>query len=44
MTHPLIPQIIELAAPIVQEMGLEVVDVVFQTNKRPPFCGLTFAI
>lgn len=36
MTHPLIPQIIDLAAPIVQEMGLEVVDVVFQTNKRPP--------
>ncbi|MDJ0508714.1 MAG: ribosome maturation factor RimP [Crocosphaera sp.] len=36
MTHPLIPQIIELATPIVQEMGLEVVDVVFQTNKRPP--------
>lgn len=36
MTHPLIPQIIELATPIVEEMGLEVVDVVFQTNKRPP--------
>ncbi len=36
MTHPLIPQIIELVTPIVQEMGLEVVDVVFQTNKRPP--------
>ncbi|MGK7883689.1 MAG: ribosome maturation factor RimP [Crocosphaera sp.] len=36
MTHPLIPQIIDLATPIVQEMGLEIVDVVFQTNKRPP--------
>ncbi|MDJ0601944.1 MAG: ribosome maturation factor RimP [Crocosphaera sp.] len=36
MTHPLIPQIIDLATPIVQEMGLEVVDVVFQTNQRPP--------
>ncbi|MGK7957903.1 MAG: ribosome maturation factor RimP [Crocosphaera sp.] len=36
MTHPLIPQIIDLATPIVQEMGLDVVDVVFQTNKRPP--------
>jgi ribosome maturation factor RimP len=36
MTHPLIPQIIDLATPIVQEMGLEVVDAVFQTNKRPP--------
>ena len=36
MTHPLIPQIIDLVTPIVQEMGIEVVDVVFQTNKRPP--------
>ncbi len=40
MTHPLIPQIIDLASPIVQEMGLEVVDVVFQTNKRPPILRL----
>ena len=36
MTHPLIPKIIDLTTPIAQEMGLEVVDVVFQTNKRPP--------
>ena len=36
MTHPLIPQIIDLATPIVQAMEIEVVDVVFQTNKRPP--------
>ncbi|MFW6358339.1 MAG: ribosome maturation factor RimP [Chroococcales cyanobacterium] len=36
MTHPLIPQIIELATPIAEELGLEVVDAVFQTNKRPP--------
>jgi ribosome maturation factor RimP len=36
MTHPLIPQIIDLATPIAQELGLEVVDAVFQTNKRPP--------
>ncbi|MDJ0581089.1 ribosome maturation factor RimP [Crocosphaera sp.] len=36
MTHPLIPQIIDIATPIAQEMGLEIVDVVFQTNKRPP--------
>ncbi|MEL4898311.1 ribosome maturation factor RimP [Crocosphaera sp. Alani8] len=36
MTHPLIPQIIDLATPIAQKMGLEIVDVVFQTNKRPP--------
>jgi ribosome maturation factor RimP len=36
MTHPLIPQIIDMAAPIAEELGLEVVEVVFQTNKRPP--------
>jgi ribosome maturation factor RimP len=36
MTHPLIPQIMELAIPIAQELGLEVVGIVFQTNKRPP--------
>jgi ribosome maturation factor RimP len=36
MTHPLVPQIMELAIPIAQELGLEVVGVVFQTNKRPP--------
>jgi ribosome maturation factor RimP len=36
MTHPLIPKIMELAIPIANELGLEVVGVVFQTNKRPP--------
>jgi ribosome maturation factor RimP len=36
MTHPLIPQIMELAIPIAEELGLEVVEIVFQTNKRPP--------
>ncbi len=36
MTHPLIPKIIDLATPIAQEIGLEVVGVVLQTNKRPP--------
>jgi ribosome maturation factor RimP len=36
MTHPLIPQIIELATPVAEELGLEVVGAVFQTNKRPP--------
>ena len=36
MTHPLIPQIIDLAAPIAQEFGLDVVSAVFQTNKTPP--------
>jgi len=35
MVHPLIPQIIELAAPIAQSLGLEVVAAVFQTNQHP---------
>lgn len=36
MTHPLIPQIIACAEPIAADLGLAVVDVVFQTNKKPP--------
>ncbi|WP_089091491.1 ribosome maturation factor RimP [Nodularia sp. NIES-3585] len=36
MTHPLVPQIIELATPVAAELGLEVVDIVFHTNQRPP--------
>lgn len=36
MSHPLIPQILDLASPVAQELGLEAVAVVFQTNKRPP--------
>ena len=36
MTHPLIPQIIDWATPIAEKLGLEVVGVVFQTNRRPP--------
>lgn len=36
MTNPLIPQIIELANPIAQQLGLEVVGAVFHTNRRPP--------
>ncbi len=35
MTHPLVPPIIDLATPIAQKLNLEVVDVVFQTNKNP---------
>jgi ribosome maturation factor RimP len=40
MTHPLIPQILELAGPIAQEMQLEVVNAVFQTNHNPPVLRL----
>lgn len=36
MTHPVIPDILALAQPIAEELGLEVVNAVFQTNKRPP--------
>jgi len=36
MTHPVIPDILALAQPIAEDLGLEVVDAVFQTNKRPP--------
>ena len=36
MNHPTIPQIIEIATPIAENLGLEVVDVIFQTDKRPP--------
>jgi len=40
MTHPLIPKIIELATPIAEELGLDLVGAVFQTNKRPPVLRL----
>jgi ribosome maturation factor RimP len=36
MTHPLIPQIIDLATPIAHQLGLDLIDAVFQTNKTPP--------
>jgi ribosome maturation factor RimP len=36
MTHPVIPDVISLAQPIAAQLNLEVVEAVFQTNKRPP--------
>lgn len=36
MTHPLIPQIIELATPVANALGLDVVGAVFHTNQHPP--------
>jgi ribosome maturation factor RimP len=36
MTHPLIPQLLDLAIPIAENLGLEVVGAVFHTNRRPP--------
>uniref|UniRef100_A0A832H4L9 Ribosome maturation factor RimP n=1 Tax=Oscillatoriales cyanobacterium SpSt-402 TaxID=2282168 RepID=A0A832H4L9_9CYAN len=36
MTHPLIPQILDIAAPVAISLGLELVGAVFHTNQRPP--------
>ena len=36
MTHPVVPQIIELASPLAEDLKLELVDAVFQTNQTPP--------
>lgn len=36
MTHPVVPKIIELASPLAENLGLQLVDAVFQTNKTPP--------
>ncbi|HIK55105.1 MAG TPA: ribosome maturation factor RimP [Synechococcales cyanobacterium M55_K2018_004] len=36
MAHPLIPQILELATPVAEPLGLEVVGAVFHTNQSPP--------
>ncbi|NDJ17385.1 ribosome maturation factor RimP [Myxacorys almedinensis] len=36
MAHPLIPQILDLAAPVAQSLGLEVVTAVFHTHQSPP--------
>jgi len=36
MTHPLIPQITELATPVAAALGLDVVGAVFHTHQSPP--------
>lgn len=36
MTHPLVPQVLQLAAPVAESLGLEVVSAVFHTNQSPP--------
>jgi ribosome maturation factor RimP len=40
MTHPLIPQILELATPIADGLGLEVVGAVLHTHQNPPVLRL----
>ncbi len=36
MAHPLIPKILDIATPIAQILGLEVVGATFYTNQKPP--------
>ena len=36
MVHPLIPQVIDLATPVAEQLGLEVVSATFYTNQSPP--------
>ncbi|MGA7933988.1 MAG: ribosome maturation factor RimP [Kovacikia sp.] len=36
MAHPLIPKILDLAAPIADSLGLQVVGAVLHTNQHPP--------
>lgn len=36
MAHPLVPHVLALANPIASQLGLEIVEVVFQTNQSPP--------
>ncbi|CAD5962405.1 Ribosome maturation factor RimP [Planktothrix tepida] len=36
MAHPLIPEILDIATPIAQTLGLEVVGATFYTNQKPP--------
>lgn len=36
MVHPLIPQILDIATPVANALGLQVVSAVFHTNQHPP--------
>jgi ribosome maturation factor RimP len=36
MSHPIIPQVLELAAPVAAFLGLEVVSVMYYTHQSPP--------
>ena len=36
MSHPIIPQVLELATPVAESLGLEAVSAVFRTNQSPP--------
>ena len=36
MTHPVIPQVLEIANPIASDLGLAIIGAVLQTNHNPP--------
>jgi ribosome maturation factor RimP len=40
MAHPVIPSILELAAPVAESLGLAVANAVFRTNQSPPVLRL----
>ncbi len=40
MAHPVIPQILEIAAPVAASLELQVVHAVFRTNQSPPVLQL----
>jgi ribosome maturation factor RimP len=40
MTHPVIPQVLALAATVAEPLGLAVVQAVFRTNQSPPVLRL----
>ncbi len=41
MNHPLIPQIIEFAAPVASQLGLELVEVQLHTHQSPPLLRIS---
>ena len=40
MAHPIVDQLLPLAQPLAQSLGLEILDAVFQTNQSPPVLRL----
>jgi ribosome maturation factor RimP len=40
MAHPLIPQVLDLASPLAEQLGLEIVGAVFHTHQSPPVLRL----
>jgi ribosome maturation factor RimP len=40
MAHPVIPEVMAIAAPVAESLGLAVVNAVFRTNQSPPVLRL----